>query len=132
MSSTKNIIYILGFLLCFSFHPVLAQDEEYASNTEWAQSQFPTSYERVKGMVEDVWGSEDPNKVANLIELHITSLRNLMNMYEEADLKAFSKALDKWSRTTDEERMENWWHWPNTNWMKVEEEYNKLMAMNNE
>ena len=128
MSTLTHLRGLLSGVLLLLFGAIYAQ--EYDSNIAWAAATFPKSHESVKNMVEEVWGADDPNKVASLMELHLTALRNLMDGYEEADLKAFSQALDKWSRTTEEQRMENWWHWPNTNWMKVEEEYKKLTMSN--
>ncbi len=112
--------------MLISFLDVLGQENP---NTAWVEKENPVSYQNIKAMVEKVWGDDDDKRNAYLIELHCLSLSNVLKEMNkpEADWDILVKALDKWSKSEVTDRGENWWEWPDTNWMKVESEYRFLL-----
>ena len=122
----KIIKLLFTAFLFIAYVNAYSQENPY---TTWAQEENPASYANIKTMVEKVWGADDDKRNAYLIELHCLSLNNVIQEMnkDEADWDILVKALDKWSRSAVADRGENWWEWPDTNWMKVESEYRFLL-----
>ncbi len=117
---------LLLIFTCISYSAT-AQDNPYIA---WAEKEYPIAYDNIKDLVDSVWGSDDPARNKYIIELQCRSLNIILTEMgkETADWDLLVKALDKWSRADVSERGENWWDWPDTNWMKVESEYKILLA----
>ncbi len=120
------LVFSFMVLSCMAF----AQDEEEKIYSEWLEGLYPKSYENVTNMVKRIWGNNDPSKAEILIEFHCKAVSRLMDIRrgKDVDEKVFSAALDKWSLSNEEERLQNWYEWPHTNWVKVLQEYESQVA----
>ncbi|MFY0686282.1 MAG: hypothetical protein JXQ90_03905 [Cyclobacteriaceae bacterium] len=122
-------IYLM--LMCISLGYASAQEKGLDNiYTSWAEKQVPVAYENISNMVERVWGADDAKKNAYLVEMHCQSLNKVLVLMEKEDANwdLLGKALEKWTQSEETARKSNWWEWPDTNWMKVEYEYRKLLA----
>lgn len=117
----KYKVWLLIGMIGFSY-ALLAQTNPYS---QWVKENYPTTNSNVEEMIRKVYGDDNQEKFAFLVEYQAKSLYNLFELMkkEDADWTLFSSALTQWSQSDPTERNENWWEWPATNWKKVESEY---------
>jgi hypothetical protein len=120
----KRLSILLIILMTFSSHPIFAQDSK-TPYTDWMLENYPVTHTNVENMITRVYGNDNPDKFSFLVEFQAKSLYNIFDLMkkEEANWEVFSVALNQWSQSKVENRGENWWEWPDTNWKKVESEY---------
>lgn len=120
----RSFLLVFGFLSCFILRSQTL-DEIY---TTWCKENIPVAHSEITKMVKKIW--DDDTKASPLIELHCKSLNQLLIKIQsegvnEEHLKA---ALAKWTQAPDDLKGQNWWEWPDTNWMRVQSEYVSLLA----
>ncbi|MFZ9045646.1 MAG: hypothetical protein ACO2ZZ_07250 [Cyclobacteriaceae bacterium] len=100
--------------------------------SDWMKENYPSTHENIKEMITRVYGNDNEKKFNFLIEFQAKSLYNIFDLLDEekANWDLFSTALNQWTQSKVEDRGENWWEWPDTNWKKVESEYLFLLDTN--
>lgn len=123
-------VFFFLFLFCFGFGSYTQSLDEIYTN--WAKENIPNSHGQIEQMVMKIWG-DDESRIKPLIELHCKSLNKLLIKIqsEGPNQEALAQALTKWSEAPDNARTEKWWEWPDTNWIRVEGEYNSLLENSN-
>lgn len=93
--------------------------------SDWVKENYPTTFENISQMITKVYGNDNADKFNFLVEYQAKSLYNIFDLLEKEDAnwELFSTALNQWSLSKVEDRGEDWWDWPDTNWKKVESEY---------
>ncbi len=121
------IFFFLSLLFSVSHAQTL--DEIY---TNWAKDNIPKSHQQIEQMVVKIWG-DDASRTAPLIEMHCKALNQLLTkiQLEGPDVESLTFALNKWSQAPEDLRTQEWWEWPDTNWIRVQGEYNTLINDSN-
>ncbi len=119
-------IVIFLVLLTFAGRAQSTLDEIY---TTWAKDNIPKSHGQIVSMVNKVWG-EDEKRTKPIIELQCKSLNQLLVKIQSEGVNQdfLFEALSKWSEAPEADRNQNWWEWPDTNWIQVQKTYNELLA----
>jgi hypothetical protein len=114
-------------ILIVTFYYVQGQslDDIY---TKWAQREIPQSHQHITKMVERLWGDNEL-KSAQLVEAHCKALNHILVQVQNqtVDIDKLEMALNKWTQASEDLRVEKWWEWPDTNWIRVKTEYEKLL-----
>ncbi|MFT6136595.1 MAG: hypothetical protein ACJAZM_003100, partial [Cyclobacteriaceae bacterium] len=115
---------LLTIAFVFSLTFVIAQ-ESASPYTDWVKTNYPETHTRLEALITKVYGNDNEKKFNFLVEYQAKSLYSLFELLKEekADWALFSTALSQWSQSELDQRGENWWEWPDTNWNKVESEY---------
>ena len=119
-------IVVTGFLVFISFsQKAQTLDDIY---TTWAKDNIPVAHNEITKVVKKIWG-EDQSRAAPLIELHCKSLNLLLTKIqtEGVNQELLLQALTKWTEAPEDRKSQQWWEWPDTNWMRVQSEYESLL-----
>lgn len=119
----KKVFFLFAISSLF-FLQLVAQENENPY-TSWVKENYPVTHDNIASMISRVYGDQDAQKFNFLVEYQAKSLYNVFELMkkEDAQWEMFSTALSQWSLSKVEDRGENWWEWPDTNWKKVESEY---------
>jgi hypothetical protein len=121
--ASLSTVLVIGILFSTSAQSL---DEVYSS---WAEKEIPVSYGQIRTMVEKVYG-QDATRTRPIIELHCKALNAILMEVQagKIDINILAQALEKWSQSKEAQRVEQWWEWPDTNWMRVQTEYKTLVS----